>query len=150
MWIRILSEYGTTCYYRNKGEGENCVILCMWQSRGRNRTLFRCVFLLRYHIQSTVVQNFCQGRGSLCYRNLSCIHASSLHVWAPPLMKFIVLQRFECGNGVELCSGVMFNFYLGLTCMLVNVQYLFVNYYVITTSLLGTGHNPSDQLDWHT
>ena len=59
----------------------------------RNRTLSHCIFQPCYRIQSAVVQNFRTGR-LICtmYIDLSGIRASSLCVWAPPLMEVLHLQ----------------------------------------------------------
>ena len=51
------------------------------------------------------------------------IHASSLHVhcMSPTFNGSFVLQHFECGNAVELCNGIMFDFYPGLPHMVVTM-----------------------------
>ena len=62
---------------------------------GRNWTLFRCVFWPRYHVQSTIAQNFCYGWGSYTLHSLmrcSCIFAACM---SPVLNGSFALQCFE-------------------------------------------------------
>ena len=81
---------------------------------GRNRTLFRCIFQLRYHVQKL---NFHRGRSSYVLRTVrrlirySCIFAA---IMSPSLNECFALQCFEHGNVVELCNGILFDFYMRL------------------------------------
>ena len=76
----------------------------------RNQRLFRCVFRSCCCIQSTV---------SL---NLTHIHTSTKHIWAPLLSSAI--QCFECSDAIKMCDGITFKFLHGtvtnsiLTCVI--------------------------------
>ena len=65
-----------------------------------------------YHVRSTVAQNFHEVWGSctLCkhvkYSWVYSAHMSPTHNGS--------LQCFECGNAIEICNGIMFDFYLKL------------------------------------
>ena len=84
---------------------------------GRNRRLFRYVFRSHYHVRSALVQNFRYGRGSympyaMCERGkYSWVYPAHM---SPTLNGSSVLERFKCRNTIEICNGIMFNFYLGL------------------------------------
>ena len=45
-----------------------------------------------------------------------CSKAASVHV-SPAFNGSTALQCFECGNGVEIRNGIMFDFYPGLPHM---------------------------------
>ena len=85
----------------------------LWQSQwdihvavmGRNRTLFRCIFRLRYHVQSTELS-----------LRAELIHAMYIFaaIMSPALNGYLALQHFEHGNVVELCNGILFDFYTSL------------------------------------
>ena len=51
----------------------------------------------------------------------SCIFAVRM---SPILNGSFVLRHFECSNAVEICNGIMFDFYPGLphTCMMLLVS----------------------------
>ena len=78
---------------------------------GRNRTLFSCVFQPHYRIQSAIAHNFREGRSSYTLHTQSCIYA--VHI-SPARNRSSVLQDFKCGNAVEICDWIMFDFYPGL------------------------------------
>ena len=78
---------------------------------GRNRTLFHCIFRPHYCVQSTIAQYFHWGQGSYMLCRYSCIFVARM---SPALNGSFALQRFECGNTVELRNGIMFDFYPGL------------------------------------
>ena len=42
------------------------------------------------------------------------IHASTKHVWAPPLL---FSDTFKHNNVIEICDGITFDFYMGLPHM---------------------------------
>ena len=72
----------------------------------RNRTLVHCILQPHYSVQSAVAQIFCVAHTR--YIDLSGIHASSLHVWAPPLSELLrysalnVIMQSICTT--EYCS----------------------------------------------
>ena len=39
----------------------------------------------------------------------------------PTLNGSSALQRFECGNALEICNGIMFDFYLGLPHVIIKM-----------------------------
>ena len=63
---------------------------------------------------TTVAQYFRYGRGSYGYVDLSGIGCSFAARMSPALSWSTALQRFECGNAVEIRNRIMFNFYPGL------------------------------------
>ena len=81
---------------------------------GRNRTLFYCIFRSHYRIQSAVTQLFRYGWGSyvLC-KLMNTRHVYTVRMNPTPNGRY-TLQRFECGNAMEIRNGIMFGFYLGL------------------------------------
>ena len=90
---------------------------------GRRRTLFHCVFQLRYHVQSTVAQNFQFRAGliRLC-RLIRYSYIFTAHM-SPTINESFVLQRFERGNAVKLHNGIMFHFYPELPHMVSFMHY---------------------------
>ena len=89
---------------------------------GRNRTLFRCVLRSHYRVRSAVTQYFRYRRGSYAL----CKLMNTWHVYTarmgPTPNGSSALQRFERGNTLEKCNGIMFDFNLGLprVCFLPN------------------------------
>ena len=81
---------------------------------GRNRTLFRCVFRSHYRIWSAVTQLFRYGWSLyvLC-KLMNTWHIYTVHMNPTPNSRY-TLQHFECGNAMEICNGIMFDFHLGL------------------------------------
>ena len=79
---------------------------------GRNRTLFCCVFWLRYCVRSVVAPVFSLRVGLICTEKLHqyMYDKSTYRVWASPLTEVLCYS----GNAVEICNGIMFDFYPGL------------------------------------
>ena len=50
----------------------------------------------------------------MCYVDLSGIGCNFAARMSPALSRNTALQRFECGNAVEIRNRIMFNFYPGL------------------------------------
>ena len=68
-----------------------------------------------YFDHVAVVQNFHFKAGAHTrYVNLSGIPASSLRAMSPAIKGLFALQRFQHGNVVNLCNGIMFDLYPGL------------------------------------
>ena len=81
---------------------------------GRNQTVFCCVFRSHYHVGSALAQNLHEGQGSyaLCKRGkYPWVYPAHMN---PALNGSSVLECFEHGNVMEICNGIMFDFYPGL------------------------------------
>ena len=78
---------------------------------GRSWTLFCCVFRSYYHVWSAVTQYFCYGWKShaLC-KLMNTWHIYTAHM-SSTLCGSSMLQHFECGNVIEICNKIMFDFY---------------------------------------
>ena len=78
---------------------------------GRSWTLFCCVFRSYYHVWSAVTQYFCYGWKS----HALCKLMNTWHIYTARMNSTLcgssMLQHFECGNVIEICNKIMFDFY---------------------------------------
>ena len=75
---------------------------------GRNQSLFCCIFLAHYRIQSAVVHNFHLGRSSYMLHRLirfSCIYAGCMSTAL--LFCTTVLETWQHGRKLLFCTTVL-------------------------------------------
>ena len=78
---------------------------------GRNRTLFRCIFLPCYRCSAVLLLRAGAHRRS----EAASMPDKSTSAYEPcTKCRSTTLQRFEHGNTVEIRNGILFDFYLGL------------------------------------
>ena len=80
----------------------------------RNRILFHCVFRAHHRVRRAIALSFHLGRSSYALRRhirYSCIYIVRM---SPTLSGSSVLQRVKLGDALEICNGIIFDFYSGL------------------------------------